>query len=245
MAVLTAMFVPGATVGPQVTVQSFLFRTFIRPRIGAPMETESFRPPRFAQQMGLVMAGAALVLGLAGVDGRVLRVRRARDRCVVPQRRVRLLRGLRDLLAAQARHHQGGLTWPASSSSARGESSGRRLSFRHSPSRRPLRRVASRSACGSPARRASSPCQAPRTSNSPTRRRFRNCARPMMAGGTLTLCTQCAQRRDIAAGDVIEGVRIAGAATFLEESLAPDDDGSRLLTTIAYSGCSPSATAFV
>lgn len=67
MAVLTAMFVPGATVGPQVTLQSFLFRTFVRPRIGAPTETESFRPPRFAQQMGLAMAGAALVLGLAGV----------------------------------------------------------------------------------------------------------------------------------------------------------------------------------
>lgn len=67
MAVLTAMFLPGATVGPQVTVQSFLFRTFIRPRIGVPTETESFRPPRFAQQMGLVMAAAALVLGLADV----------------------------------------------------------------------------------------------------------------------------------------------------------------------------------
>jgi len=43
----------------------------------------------------------------------------------------------------------------------------------------------------------------------------------VMSGGTLTLCTQCAQRRDIAAADLIEGVRIAGAATFLEESLAP------------------------
>ncbi len=44
----------------------------------------------------------------------------------------------------------------------------------------------------------------------------------VMAGGTLTVCTQCAQRRDIAPSDLIEGVRIAGAATFLEESLAPD-----------------------
>ena len=68
MAVLTAMFIPGATVGPQVTVQSFVFRTLIRPRIGPPTETESFRPPRFAQQMGLTMAAAALVLGLAGAD---------------------------------------------------------------------------------------------------------------------------------------------------------------------------------
>ncbi|NYI42545.1 DUF4395 domain-containing protein [Demequina lutea] len=67
MAMLTSLFLPGATVGPQVTLQSFIFRAYIRPRIGSPTETESFRPPRFAQQMGLVMAGAALVLGLAGV----------------------------------------------------------------------------------------------------------------------------------------------------------------------------------
>ena len=68
MAVLTAMFLPGATIGPQATVQSFLFRTLIRPRLAAPTETESFRPPRFAQQMGLTMAAVALVLGLAGAD---------------------------------------------------------------------------------------------------------------------------------------------------------------------------------
>lgn len=68
MAVLTAMFIPGATVGPQVTAQSWLFRTLVRPRIGAPSETESFRPPRFAQQMGLFMAAAGLLFGLAGVD---------------------------------------------------------------------------------------------------------------------------------------------------------------------------------
>ncbi len=68
MAVLTAMFVPGATVGPQVTLQSWLFRTLVRPRIGRPSETESFRPPRFAQQMGLAMAAAGLILGLAGAD---------------------------------------------------------------------------------------------------------------------------------------------------------------------------------
>jgi predicted peroxiredoxin len=43
----------------------------------------------------------------------------------------------------------------------------------------------------------------------------------VLAAGTVTLCTQCAARRDIAAGDVIEGVRLAGAATFVEEALAP------------------------
>ena len=44
----------------------------------------------------------------------------------------------------------------------------------------------------------------------------------ILAGGRLTLCTQCAARRDIGAADVIEGVRIAGAQTFIEEALAHD-----------------------
>ena len=41
----------------------------------------------------------------------------------------------------------------------------------------------------------------------------------VLAGGQLTVCTQCADRRGIAAADVIEGIRIAGAATFAEEIL--------------------------
>ncbi|MFW7414798.1 DUF4395 domain-containing protein [Demequina sp. SO4-18] len=65
--VLTLMFIPGATVGPQATLQSWLFKRLVRPRIGPPAETESFRPPRFAQQMGLAMSAAALVLGLLGI----------------------------------------------------------------------------------------------------------------------------------------------------------------------------------
>jgi predicted peroxiredoxin len=42
----------------------------------------------------------------------------------------------------------------------------------------------------------------------------------ILAAGTVTLCTQCAARRDITAADVIEGVRIAGAAAFVEEITA-------------------------
>ncbi|MET7421366.1 DsrE family protein [Dactylosporangium sp. NPDC005555] len=41
----------------------------------------------------------------------------------------------------------------------------------------------------------------------------------ILAGGTVTLCTQCAARRDIRPDDVIPGVRIAGAAVFVEEAL--------------------------
>jgi len=64
MAVLALLFLPGATVGPQKTVQSWFFRKAIRPRIGPPAETESFRPPRFAQQMGLGFSLLAVLFGV-------------------------------------------------------------------------------------------------------------------------------------------------------------------------------------
>jgi hypothetical protein len=65
-AALALLFLPGATIGPQATLQSFLFRTLVRPRLGAPKATESFRPPRFAQLIGLICAGLATIFGLAG-----------------------------------------------------------------------------------------------------------------------------------------------------------------------------------
>ncbi|WP_103504683.1 MULTISPECIES: DsrE family protein [unclassified Streptomyces] len=39
----------------------------------------------------------------------------------------------------------------------------------------------------------------------------------LIDGGRVTLCTQCAARRDIGEGDVIDGVRIAGAQVFVSE----------------------------
>lgn len=48
----------------------------------------------------------------------------------------------------------------------------------------------------------------------------------VLAGGQVTLCTQCAARRNIGPDDVLAGVRIAGAATFVEEVLA---DGAQAL----------------
>ncbi len=48
----------------------------------------------------------------------------------------------------------------------------------------------------------------------------------VLAGGTVTLCTQCAARRDIDPDDVLPGVRVAGAAMFTEEVLA---DGAQAL----------------
>ncbi|WP_182888043.1 DsrE family protein [Microbispora sp. H10885] len=41
----------------------------------------------------------------------------------------------------------------------------------------------------------------------------------VLAAGRVTLCTQCAARRGITVDDVIDGVRIAGAPTFVEEVL--------------------------
>lgn len=41
----------------------------------------------------------------------------------------------------------------------------------------------------------------------------------VLADGTVTLCSQCAARREIGAADVLAGVRIAGAAVFVEEAL--------------------------
>ena len=38
----------------------------------------------------------------------------------------------------------------------------------------------------------------------------------------MTVCTQCAARREIDENDVIPGIRIAGAALFAEEILQPD-----------------------
>ncbi|MFL6161435.1 MAG: DsrE family protein [Jatrophihabitantaceae bacterium] len=39
--------------------------------------------------------------------------------------------------------------------------------------------------------------------------------------GTLTVCTQCAQRRGIEPADLLPGVRIAGSASFVDEILQP------------------------
>lgn len=44
----------------------------------------------------------------------------------------------------------------------------------------------------------------------------------VLALGTVTVCSQCAARRDITTSDVIDGIRIAGAATFVAEVMADD-----------------------
>jgi predicted peroxiredoxin len=48
----------------------------------------------------------------------------------------------------------------------------------------------------------------------------------VLEAGTVTLCTQCAARRQITDDHVIPGVRVAGAPTFVEEATA---DGAQAL----------------
>ena len=49
----------------------------------------------------------------------------------------------------------------------------------------------------------------------------------VLAGGRLTVCTQCAVRRGLGAGDLLPDVRLAGAAVFVAEVL--EDDAQALV----------------
>ncbi|HEY0000472.1 MAG TPA: DsrE family protein [Actinoplanes sp.] len=44
----------------------------------------------------------------------------------------------------------------------------------------------------------------------------------LLTSGRVTLCTQCAARREIGPDDVLKGIRIAGAAVFVEEIMSPE-----------------------
>lgn len=62
LAAQAVLFATAVALGVQRTPHAWLFRALVRPRIGAPAETEDAAPPRFAQAVGLVFA----VVGLAG-----------------------------------------------------------------------------------------------------------------------------------------------------------------------------------
>ncbi|KAA1425331.1 DUF4395 domain-containing protein [Mumia zhuanghuii] len=66
IAVQLAIFAVGVTLGPARTPYARLFARVVRPRIGAPSETEDARPPRFAQAVGGVFALVGLLALLAG-----------------------------------------------------------------------------------------------------------------------------------------------------------------------------------
>ena len=66
LAAQAVVFALGAFVSLSASPYSWLFRTVVRPRIGAPARTEDARPPRFAQVVGLTFALVGLVALLAG-----------------------------------------------------------------------------------------------------------------------------------------------------------------------------------
>ncbi len=62
----TVAFGAGSLLGLRYQPYGWVFRRFIRPRLGAPAELEDERPPRFAQSVGLIFAAVALIGALAG-----------------------------------------------------------------------------------------------------------------------------------------------------------------------------------
>lgn len=62
------LFAWGAAAGVQHTPVAWLFRTAVRPRLGAPDHLEDPAPPRFAQAVGLGFAVVGLVGLTLGLD---------------------------------------------------------------------------------------------------------------------------------------------------------------------------------
>ena len=62
-----AVFLIGATKGPQFTPYAFLFKTLIKPRLKGEFVPEDVRPPQFAQAVGFVFAAIAVAGLLSGV----------------------------------------------------------------------------------------------------------------------------------------------------------------------------------
>ena len=68
VAVQAGLFAVAVVRGVHRTPAAALFRSFVRPRIGAPTHLEDSAPPRFAQGVGLVFSLASLVAFAAGAE---------------------------------------------------------------------------------------------------------------------------------------------------------------------------------
>lgn len=66
LAAQVGVFALGAFVSLAASPWAWVFRTLIRPRIGAPAGTEDSGPPRFAQVVGLAFTTVGLAALLAG-----------------------------------------------------------------------------------------------------------------------------------------------------------------------------------
>ena len=67
LAVVVTLFATGVALGPARSVLGLAYRVLVAPRLAATTEREDPRPPRFAQAVGLVIAGSGLVLAVLGV----------------------------------------------------------------------------------------------------------------------------------------------------------------------------------
>jgi Domain of unknown function (DUF4395) len=57
----TLVFAIGALAGLRYAPYGFLYRSLVRPRLGPPSRTEPEAPPRFAQGVGMVIAGIGVI----------------------------------------------------------------------------------------------------------------------------------------------------------------------------------------
>jgi len=62
----TLVFAIGALAGLRYAPYGFLYRHLVRPRLGPPSRTEAEAPPRFAQGVGMVIAGIGCIGFAAG-----------------------------------------------------------------------------------------------------------------------------------------------------------------------------------
>ena len=67
IAIQLAVFLIGATKGPQFTPYGFLFKTLIKPRLKGEFVPEDVRPPQFAQAVGFIFTVIAVAGLLSGV----------------------------------------------------------------------------------------------------------------------------------------------------------------------------------
>jgi hypothetical protein len=66
LALQAGLFATALLLGVQRTPAAYLFKRFVRPRLGPPTRLEDPRPPQFAQGIGLLFTATALVGFLAG-----------------------------------------------------------------------------------------------------------------------------------------------------------------------------------